>query len=64
MKVVVNGQSTEAHGINVDIPSKTLCGPTLFQLFINDLPRNILKSLVSIYAEDTSVYGHTSKNQK
>merc|ERR1712081_169357 len=38
----------------------SLLGPTLFLIFINDLPLDIVSSL-NMYADDTAVYGQTSK---
>lgn len=40
----------------------SLLSPTLFLLYINYLPKNILKSLVKIYVNNTTVYECTSKN--
>merc|ERR1712208_118087 len=34
-----------------------------FLLFINDLPNHIIKSLDSVYADDTTLYGRISKIQ-
>ena len=62
MKVVVNGQSSGIHDINAGVPQGSVLGPTLFLLFINDLPDNILRSFVNIYADDTTLYGCTSKD--
>jgi len=36
-------------------------GPTLFLLFINDLPADVLRSFINIFADDTTTYGFTSK---
>lgn len=36
--------------------------PTMFLLYINNVAKNILSSLVNIYAADNTVYGCTSKN--
>ena len=60
LKVVVNGQSSDAHPINAGVPQGSLLGPTLFLLFINDLPNDIIRSLIDIFADDTTLYGHTS----
>lgn len=37
--------------------------PTLFLIFSNDLSKNILRSLVNIYTDTTTVYVYTSKSQ-
>ena len=58
--MVVNGQSSESHSINADVPQGSILGPTLFLLFINDLPNHIIESLVDIYADDSTLYQSTS----
>ena len=63
LNVVINGQTSKAHSINAGVPQGSLLGPTLFLLFINDLPNHIIRSLVSVYADDTTLYGRTSKDQ-
>ena len=62
LQVVINGQSSQAHSINAGVPQGSILGPTLFLLFINDLPNHILNSLVNIYADDTSLYRCTSSD--
>ena len=62
LKVVINGQTFEAHKVNAGVPQGSLLGPTLFLIFINDLPSEIVSS-VNMYADvdDTTVYEQTSK---
>ena len=62
LKVVINGQSSEAHAINAGVPQGSILGPTLFLLFINDLPNHIIESLVDIYADDSTLYKSTSSD--
>lgn len=57
-KVVVNGQSSEAH-INADIPQGSLLVPTLLSVFY--LLRTILSLLENTFVDDITVYEHTSK---
>lgn len=54
--VIVNCQSTVAHKINAGVPQGSLLGPTLFLTCINNLSKNIVKSLLNIYADNTTVY--------
>lgn len=63
MKLCVNRQSFETHGINEGVPQSFLFCHTLFSYFINDLLKNILTSPVNIYTDDSTIYGGTSKNK-
>ena len=56
MKVVIDGQSSDTHSLNAGVPQGSVLGPTLFLLFINDLTDQNLKSLIDIFADDTTVY--------
>lgn len=56
--IIINGQSS--HEINSGIPKGFLLGLTLLLLFVNNLSKNILRSLVNISADHTMVYGQTS----
>lgn len=51
----------ESHEINEGVSQGSLFGLALFLLFINDLPRNIFRSLVNLCVDDTTSYGGTSK---
>ena len=61
MRVVVNGQKSKVFEINAGVPQGSVLGPTLFLLFINDLPSDVLRSFINIFADDTTIYGFTSK---
>ena len=55
IKVVLDGQKSKSYDINAGVPQGSVLGPTLFLLFINDLPDHIV-SKIAIYADDTTVY--------
>ena len=63
LKVVLDGQSSAVYNINAGVPQGSVLGPTLFLVFINDLPDDVL-SKIGIYADDTTVYsGITGSDQ-
>ena len=53
--VVHEGHSSLTHSINAGVPQGSVLGPTLFLLYINDLPDRILSEL-AIYADDTTLF--------
>ena len=53
LKVVLDGQSSPFYIINAGVLQGTALGPTLFLVFINDLPNEVLSS-IGIYADDTT----------
>ena len=55
IKVVLDGQSSRYYSINAGVPQGSILGPTLFLIFVNDLPDDILCKL-AIYADDTTIY--------
>ena len=54
-RVVVDGKSSSDFAVNAGVPQGSILGPTLFLLFINDLPDDII-SRIGIYADDTTLY--------
>ena len=56
MRVVIDGQSSDTHSLNAGVLQGSVLGPTLFHMLINDLPDQNIKSLIDIFADDTTVY--------
>ena len=55
LRVVLNGKSSQEYPVNAGVPEGSILGPTLFLLYINDLPDDVICN-IAIYADDTTVY--------
>ena len=53
LRVVLDGKSSQEYPVNVGVPQGSIVGPTLFQLYINDLPDDVICD-IAIYADDTT----------
>ena len=49
------GQLSSVFLINSGVPQGSILGPTLFLLFINDLP-DALQSQIALYADDSTIF--------
>lgn len=54
-RVVIDNQESNWADVMSGIPQGSVLGPTLFLVFINDLP-DIVNNLMKIFADDTKIY--------
>ena len=54
LRVVLEGKSSQEYPVNVGVPQGSILGPTLFLLYISDLPDDVICD-IAIYADDTTL---------
>ena len=55
LRVVLDGKSSQEYPVNAGVPQGSILGPTLFLLYINDLPDDVISN-IAIYADYTTLY--------
>ena len=54
-RVVVDGKSSQEYPANAGFPQGSILGATLFLLYINDFPDDVISN-IAIYTDDTTLY--------
>ena len=54
LRVVLDGKSSQEYPVNAGVPQGSILGPTLFLLYINDLPDDAICN-IAIYTDDTTL---------
>ena len=54
-RVVLDGKSSQEYPVIAGVPQGSIVGPTLFLLYINDFPDDVVCN-IAIYADDTTLY--------
>ena len=55
LRLVLNGKSSQEYPVNAGVPHGSILRPTIFVLYINDLPDDVACDIV-VYADDTIPY--------
>ena len=54
LQVVLEGKSSQEYPVNARVLQGSILGPTLFLLYINDLPDDVICD-IAIWADDTTL---------
>ena len=53
--MVLDGKFSQEYPVNARVPQSSILGPTLFLLYINDLPGDVICN-IAICADDATLY--------
>ena len=62
-RVVINESESEWSDVTSGIPHGRFLGPTLFLVYINDMP-DVINALIKLFADDAKVYNRVKQNEQ
>jgi hypothetical protein len=60
--VTINGEKSEAVRVKSGVPQGSVLGPTLFIIYVNDMPE-VVQSHLLLYADDSKLYRAVKENK-
>lgn len=54
----VDGELSDEISVDIGVPQGSVLGPLLFIVYINDMPDNLKKSFINLFADDTLLWYH------
>ena len=58
--MILDGKSSQEYPVIAGVPQGSILGATLFLLYINDLPDDVICD-IAIYADDTTLYSNCDR---
>ena len=59
--MVLDGKSSQEYPVNAGVPQRSILDPTLFLLYINDLPGGVICD-IAMNPDDTTLYSKCDPN--
>ena len=61
-RVVLNGIPSRLASVNSGIPQRSVLGPLLFILYVNDMPEAVT-NMIKMFADNTEIFAECKNNE-